>query len=314
MPNKRIETKTSRTAEWTCLCRAISALEKNPFYKSDDRIALTLLPYFVMMLVRIPFAGRLFLGMFATKGIYEYVISRTKYIDALFKQALSDQFSQILIFGAGFDTRALRFQENRGQTRIFELDAPSTQAAKLRQYQHRGLRIPSNLTFVPIDFDTESLPKKLEAAGFQSDLQSLFILEGLLMYLEPESVQGTLQIIQSNSGLGSVIVFDYVQASVLRHRGTLLGESGIKRSVSKTGEKWRFGIEPGEIEQFLSNYGFTLIDHKCAQELEERYFKDEDGRLLGRINGTHCIVTASRLAYGSAVLKRPNLFDGGIKS
>jgi methyltransferase (TIGR00027 family) len=294
MSRKRIEITTSRTAEWTCLCRAISSLEKSRFYKSDDRLAISLLPYFVMLLIRIPFAVRLFLRIFAARGIYEYVISRTKYIDAVFRQALSDQFAQILIFGAGFDTRALRFQEKARQTRIFELDAHTTQEAKIGQYQKRRLNIPSNLVFIAIDFGKELLPDKLDMAGFHKDRKSLFILEGLLMYLEPESVHTTFQTIREYAGTGSLVVFDYIQTSVLRHEKTLYGESGIAQSVLKAGEQWRFGIEPVEIEQFVMAYGFEVSDHKCAQELEATYFQDADGRQVGRVNGTHCIVAALR--------------------
>lgn len=294
MPVKRIEVKTSRTAEWTCMCRAISSLEKSPFYKSDDRLAITLLPYFLMLLIRIPFAGRLMLGIFAARGIYEYVIARTKYIDAVFRQALSAQFSQILIFGAGFDTRALRFQQEAQQTRIFELDAASTQQAKIRQYRKRHLSIPSNLVFSAIDFDRESPADRLDTAGFHMDRRSLFILEGLLMYLERESVHNTFQTIARYAGAGSRIVFDYLQASVLRHEHALYGQSRIVQSVRKAGEEWRFGIEPAEIERFVTAYGFKVSDHRCAQELEALYFQDADGRRVGRINGTQCLVAASK--------------------
>jgi methyltransferase (TIGR00027 family) len=294
MPVKRIEAKTSRTAEWTCMCRAISALEKNPFYKSDDRLATALLPYFLMLLIRIPFAGRLMLRIFAAKGIYEYVIARTKYIDAAFKQALSEQFNQILLFGAGFDTRALRFQQEARQTRIFELDAPSTQQAKIRQYGKRHLSIPANLVFIAIDFDRELLADRLDAAGFDRDRRSLFILEGLLMYLERESVHQTFQTIEQYAGAGSRVVFDYLQASVLRHEDALYGQSRIVQSVRKAGEEWRFGIEPAAIERFVTAYGFEVSDHRCAQELEALYFQDTDGRRVARVNGTQCLVSASK--------------------
>ncbi len=294
MSGKRIEVTTSRTAEWTCMCRAISSLEKSRFYKSDDRLALSLLPYLLMLLIRIPFAGRLMLRIFAAKGIYEYVIARTKYIDTVFRQALSEHFDQILLFGAGFDTRALRFEQQALQTRIFELDAPATQQAKIRQFRKRHLGIPSNLVFIAIDFDRESLYDKLDIAGFHRDRRSLFILEGLLMYLEQESVHKTFQTIEQYAGVGSRIVFDYIQASVLRHETALYGQSKIAQSVSKAGEQWRFGIEPAKIAQFLTAYGFEVSDHRCAQDLEAMYFQDADGRRVGRVNGTHCIVSASR--------------------
>jgi methyltransferase (TIGR00027 family) len=291
---KRIASTISRTAEMTCASRAVSSLETNCHYHSDDHLAVRLLPDFFRLLVHIPLFRMFYRHAFAPAGIYEYVIARTKYIDAVFKQALAEQFDQILLFGAGFDTRALRFQAEAQHTRIFELDAPLTQQAKIRQYQKRNLSVPSNVVFIAIDFDEESLPDKLDAAGFRKDRRSLFILEGLLMYLEPESIQVTFQTIQEYAGRGSWAVFDYIQASVLRHENTLYGEAGLTQTVSRAGERWRFGIEAGEIGSFVATYGFEVSDHKDAQELEATYFQDADGRLTGRVNGTHCIVTAVR--------------------
>ena len=294
MTKRRIENAISRTAEMTCASRAASYLETRSQYHSDDYLAVRLLPSFFKILVHIPLFRMLYRRVFAPAGIYEYVIARTKYIDAVFKRALAEPFDQVLLFGAGFDTRALRFQPAAQQTRIFELDAPLTQQAKLQQYQKRGLDIPSNVAFISIDFDKESLPNKLDMGRFQKDQTSLFILEGLLMYLEPESVQATFHTIQTYAGLGSWVVFDYVRASVLRHENTLYGETGVTQSVLKAGEQWRFGIEPDEISSFVEAYDFQVSDHKEAQELEEIFFRDTDGRLVGRINGTHCIVTAAR--------------------
>jgi methyltransferase (TIGR00027 family) len=294
MSKKRIDTTTSRTAEWTCICRAISSLEKATCYRSDDHIAKLLLPDFVRLLIRIPFVGRLLSRVIAPKGIYEYVIARTKYIDAVFKQSLADGFDQVLIFGAGFDTRALRFQDMVRSTTIFELDVPTTQDAKISQYQKRGFSVPQNVVFIPIDFDKESLPVKIEKAGFDRHRKSLFILEGLLMYLQPESVDKTFRTIQDFAGTGSEIVFDCIYASVLRHEDTYYGERGIADSVAKASEQWHFGIEKGEVEGFLATYDFKLLDHKDARELEEMYFKDASGKIVGRVNGTHCLVRAGK--------------------
>ena len=236
--SRRIEKTTSRTAEWTCLTRAASSVERMEQYKSKDDIALLLVPTFFKWLLKVPFMRRLFAKMAAPRGIYEYVIARTKYIDHAFDKALEEQFDQILIFGAGFDTRALRFQTKTKGTKIFELDVPITQKAKIGQYHRRGLHVPSNLIFIPIDFDRDSLPQKLDEAGFKKNKKNLFILEGLLMYLQPESVHETLEIIRAYSGVNSRIVFDYVYASVLRQENLYYGEKGIFKSVSKAKEQW----------------------------------------------------------------------------
>ena len=292
--SRRIESTTSRTAQMTCVSRACSALETNPYYKSDDTIAPLLLPSGLRPFLHIPPARRLFTRVAAPKGIYEYVIARTKYIDAVFEGALAEGFDQILIFGAGFDTRALRFQDEMENTRVFELDVPVTQGAKIGQYQKRHLVVPPGLIFIAIDFDKESLSMKLDQAGFIKRQRSLFILEGLVMYLQPGSVDETFQTIRDYAGQGSWVVFDYIFASVLRKEDLYYGETGIERRVSDAGEGWQFGIEKGGIEQFLARYALHLMDHKDAKELEKTYFTDDDGKTVGRVNGTHCLVTAEK--------------------
>jgi methyltransferase (TIGR00027 family) len=289
---RRIETATSRTAAWTCVSRAASSLESDDRYRSDDHIALLLVPAFLRLLLHIPLVRRFYGQVLAPKGIYEYTIARTKYIDAVFKEALAAGFDQILVFGAGFDTRALRLQAEAGQTRIFELDVPITQQAKLDQYAQRGLIIPANVEFISIDFDRESLPEKLEEARFGKGERSLFVLEGLLMYLQPESVDETLKVIQEFAGEGSEVVFDYVRASVLRQAGSYYGEREIVKAVAKAGERYHFGIEDEELEGFLKKYGLRASEHQDAQDLEQRYFTDASGEIVGRVNGTHCLVRA----------------------
>ncbi len=292
MSRKRIETATSRTAKWTCVTRAASSLESDGPYRSDDGIALLIVPALLGFMLRIPLARRFYARVMAPKGIYEYTIARTRYIDAIFTEALAEGVDQVLILGAGFDTRALRFQSEAGDTRIFELDVPVTQKAKLDRYARRGMNIPANTVFIPIDFDKEPLSEKLATAGFKRKRRNLFVLEGLLMYLQPESVDQTFKVIEDFAGKGSMVVFDYVRASVFRQAGSCYGAREIVKSVSKAGEHWHFGISKRELKGFLEKYGMQIGEHRDAQELERMYFTNGSGKVLGRINATHCLVKA----------------------
>lgn len=292
MADKLIEKNASLTAAMTCTSRAASSLERDEWYRSNDDLAVSLLPYTVKAMMYVPLFRYFFTRLFTPPGIYEYVIARTKYIDKIFGEALEQQFHQILILGAGYDTRAYRFPEKAGHTRIFELDAPPTQTAKIDQLKKRYIPIPSHVVFVPVDFNRDSLSEKLDAAGFEKDGKSLFILEGLVMYLEPESVRDTFNIIRAYAGAGSKMVFDYVRSSVLRRENTLYGEEAVMKTVTSSGEQWRFGLDPSEAASFLAMYGFKIVDQKCAEDLETAYFQSDQGRLMARVNGTHCIVTA----------------------
>lgn len=173
-PGKRIESKISRTAEMTCMTRAASFYEKLPHYKSDDYIAPKLLPKFLIPVIKIGVLRKFFTNRFPS-GMYEYVIARTKFIDSIFQKAVSSEFDQILIFGAGFDSRGIRFADLNKKTKVFELDAPVTQEAKINQFKKREIEINPNITFISIDFNKESLEDKLIKSGFSKNKRSLKI-------------------------------------------------------------------------------------------------------------------------------------------
>lgn len=288
---KRIESKTSRTAEMTCLSRAASYSESNDYYKSDDYISIKLIPSFFKILLKLPVV-RYCYSQLIPKGIYEYLIARTKYIDNEFMKALQEKYEQILIFGAGFDSRAIRFQDISKKSRIFEIDVPITQSAKIQRYKEMEINTPGNLTFIPVDFDKESVIDRLMESGFEKNKKSLFFLEGLTMYLQPESVDKTFKMIREYAGTGSEIVFDYIYASVLRKENLYYGEKKIYKFVSGVNEKLYFGIEKENTGEFLAKYGFEIVNHMDSNDLENRFFKDKPGNIAGRVNGTHCIVTA----------------------
>jgi len=288
---RRIQGGTSRTAEAVCMIRACSFHEPDPHYHGDDWVAARLLPFFLRTGARLGLFRRVMRTRVVPEGLYEYVIARTKYVDAVFASVARD-VSQILIFGAGYDSRAIRFAEVLRHARVFELDAPSPQADKTRGLELRKLPVPANLVFVPVDFETEAPAAKLAAAGFLRGQPTLCLLEGLTMYLEPKAVDETFRLIADAVGPGSTLVFDYAHASVLRREHTRYGEERILSSMVKTGEAWRFGIETGRVAAFLAAYGFEPVDEATADTLETRYFADEGGRIVGRVNGTQAIVTA----------------------
>ena len=64
------------------------------------------------------------------------------------------------------------------------------------------------------------------------------------------------------------------------------------KSVTAAGERWRFGIEDGELQSFLKQHGLRLDQHRDAQQLERMYFTNASGEIVGRVNGTHCLVRA----------------------
>jgi methyltransferase (TIGR00027 family) len=288
----RIETKSSRTADFACLLRAASYVDKRECYSGPDAIAYMLVPPFLKLIARSRWLFKVFSRPFFPSGMYEYVIARTRYFDAVFTEALEHGFDQIVIFGAGFDSRALRFSKLNKGTRVFELDAPTTQQEKLKVLKLKKLVIPKTLIFVPIDFNKEKVADKMAQAGFVVGRKSLFLLEAVTMYLPKDAVESTFRFIGDISGMGSLIAFDYIYAGVLRKENKYYGEreSSLK-TLAKVGEEWIFALEEGEDERFLIRHGFSLKDHSGKAELEDRYFKNSKGVIVGKINGTGAMAT-----------------------
>jgi methyltransferase (TIGR00027 family) len=293
MAKRAIESKASTIAGYTCFSRACATREKDERFRGPDYMAEVFLPALPKYMLNISFLRRLWTKKLAPPGIYEYVLARTKLLDEIFISALENSSPQIVLLGAGFDTRALRFSGRNKGTKIFELDIHTTQQPKMDILSRKKVSLPQELVFVPIDFNRQSLSDVLFAAGYEGRQKSLFLWEGVTMYLTPDAVDSTLDFIRNSTAEGSVVAFDYIYASVLRRENKFYGEKEIFETVSRAGEGWTFGIEDGAIERFLSERGFKMISHHAPSDLEKAYLTADDGIRFGRINGTHCVVTAS---------------------
>ncbi|GAG49482.1 unnamed protein product, partial [marine sediment metagenome] len=134
-----------------------------------------------------------------TPGMYEYMLARTAFFDNVFMGALNKNVPQIVLLGAGYDTRSYRFAKLNSTTKIFELDIATTQNRKKKCLKKTQIDFPKHVTLVPIDFNKESLKNVLEKAGYENNEKTLFIWEGVSYYLEPDSVDATLEFVKNSS-------------------------------------------------------------------------------------------------------------------
>ena len=292
MTGRRIERKGSSTAGYTCFSRACATREQDERFRGPDYLAEIFMPPIPNILLNVPLLRKLCMRKLFPTGIYEYVLARTRVFDEVFVDALERGFSQVVMLGAGMDTRALRFQNrNKGAT-IFELDIHATQRYKREVLERKKIAPPVKLVFAPIDFNKQRIAAVLSEVGYRDEQQTLFLWEGVTMYLEAEAVDSTLAFIRSSAAEGSLVVFDYVRASVLRYENTLYGERDIRGTVARAEEGWIFGIEDGVIDGFLAERGLQMLSHYTPSDLEAAYLTAKDGTKFGRINETHCIVIA----------------------
>ena len=119
---------------------------------------------------------------------------------------------------------------------IFELDIEATQRYKLKAYHRKRVSLPNELVFASIDFNTQSLADVLYGIGYQDKQQTLFLWEGVTMYIEPQAVDSILAFIRSSAAEGSVVAFDYGAKTV--RFGASIDEAEGKIIVDRIKERY----------------------------------------------------------------------------
>ena len=205
-------------------------------------------------------------------GVMGFLTARERHIDEYLQKCLAEGLEQLVILGAGFDARAYRYAEQLRGVKVFEVDHPATQRVKTTKVRRIFGELPAHVTYVPVDFDTQSLADRLTAAGYEPKHKTLFIWQGVTLYLTPEAVDGTLAFVAQQSGPGSAIIFDYMYPSLLD--GTVKrGEvSSMRRNRWLSGEEMRFGIPEGTVGAFLEQRGFCQVQDADARFLHDTYF------------------------------------------
>lgn len=174
---------------------------------------------------------------------------RTRLIDLALIEFVEGGGRQILLLGAGFDSRAVRLCGTA--LSVFEVDHPATQKVK-------RARLPeSRAQYLAWDFEeqpAQELPQALAAIGLDTTKPTLTIWEGVTMYLSAEAVDATVAAVRAFSTPGSPFVFTYVERSALeRHRSRW-----VTRLVGLRGEPLILGFEPSEMPAWLEARGLSL--------------------------------------------------------
>jgi methyltransferase (TIGR00027 family) len=204
-------------------------------------------------------------------GVNGFLMTRERYIDDVLREFLNVGLQQLVILGAGYDSRAYRFELPERIT-TFEVDHPATQSDKVAVLKARLGKLPEHVTFVPVDFNTQTLEQRLLESGYAPDLKTLFIWQGVTMYLTPEAVDDTLAFVVYRSGPGSAIVFDYIYKAVIEGTQKQSEISNMRRYRFMTGEGLTFGIGEGMVESFLKARGFQKVKDVNAEMLKAMYF------------------------------------------
>ncbi|HEX2980730.1 MAG TPA: class I SAM-dependent methyltransferase [Anaerolineaceae bacterium] len=259
---------SSTTAEGMALVRAIESARPEGKRICYDPIARSLINGFSFRMSKLVIDSGLYNRL--SPGALEFITAREHFIDDFLKAGLNEGFDQVIILGAGFDTRAYRIPGIE-KARVFEIDHPATQAVKLQRLRKVISPLPAHVTYIPLDFNTQTLEEGLSAHGYDEHAKTLFIWQGVTVYLTAQGVDSTLAFIAGHSALGSAVVFDYFYTEFLSDENRPEVKR-LRKTMQMIGEEHIFGIGQDQLERFLSQRGFCQIRNTEPEDLKARYF------------------------------------------
>jgi len=216
-------------------------------------------------------------------GLHNSLSARVRYFDDFVKKFIDEGLEQLVILGAGYDTRAYRIEGLRGKVKVFEVDHPETQSVKIEKIKDIFGSLPDHVEYVSVDFESEDFSHRLLEHGYERSHKTVFIMEGLIYYLPPKTVDEMLCFIAKNSGFGSAIVFDYVYESSIDRTNGICGVQctacdqialmDAKKGMAQQGEPYKFGVKDGMLETFIVQSGFSQVCNVTTEDYKKIYFQ-----------------------------------------
>lgn len=283
--------RPSFTAEMVCIYRAAG----NALGLCEDSFAIHILEWDARILAHfiILFGKGLGMRRFPFERMALSLSTRTKEFD---RYIASSGAKQVVIMGAGFDCRAFRLAAlNAPDVRVFEVDAPSTQAAKTRLIGEVFKRHPElfvshalqegRVRFVPVDFSSSEYTfiDKLVEQGFDPKAGEpiAFLLEGVISYLSREEIRRTMELV-SGACKAAPVTFALNCISKVDSPAA----KRFERFLSAVGEERKFSVLPGEsLGSFFEACGFEEVRvrtmDEAAKEFYPRMFSGEEEEKKG---------------------------------
>lgn len=259
----------SRTAVRVALRRAAHQILDKPVV-FDDPLALQMIGPEVAGALRADPAR--FESQLGSSTLRAFLAVRSRVAEDALAEAIAQGTHQYVVLGAGMDTYAYRHAVP--QLRVFEVDDPATQAWKRTRLKDVGLAEPASLTFVPMDFERQSLGEELRRAGLNAERPAFFSWLGVTPYLRKAAVWTTLQAVAELTRAGGGITFDYaipVESLNFLQRAKF---AVLARRVAAAGEPFQTFIDSDELKGKLAEFGFATVRDRGPESLNARYCAD----------------------------------------
>jgi methyltransferase (TIGR00027 family) len=270
----------ARTAEYMALFRALESTRSPGRRLFEDRDAERFLRRTlraVARAARVPVLQSSIVTLIDRRwpGPRPSGVVRTRVIDDFVTDALGDGCTQLLLLGAGYDTRATRLPA-AAMSAAFEVDHPDTQARK----REAAAAHAAHVRYVALDLESERLVPALIEAGFDLEQRTCVVWEGVFSYLTPESIDVTLAALVELCAPGSRIVLTYVDQRAMD--APKAASDAWFTAVSDVGEPFRTGLDPDHACAFFAARGLGLLSDESTADAARRLGtgRAHDPRLL----------------------------------
>lgn len=282
------------TSDGSALIRAGATKERDPQLRCPDSLARTFIDDLPLARLGDRRVGHR-IGRWLTErtvpGGYWYEIARVKHFDRLLLESAAEGVAQVVILGAGLDSRAYRFEQELAGITVFEVDHPVTADRKLERVKAALGEIPAHVTYVRADLQREALGEHLGESGFDAGASVFVLWSGVTMYLNSAALDAVLKWFAERPA-GSSIAFDYDFEAFIAGDDHFHGAARTRRRVERGGEQLSFGLDPARMDRFIESRGLALEANLLPDDLADRYLRDSTGRIGGRPYGFMGIVHA----------------------
>ncbi len=285
------------TAEGACAARAIGNAERDPAVRCPDEMAAGFLGGLnITTLARNRITHGLLLRAARRRrpGAYTYEIARTKFIDEIVLGEAAAGLDELILLGAGLDSRPYRLAHWLRGVRVIKVDHPTSQASKRARVRRLLGAEPGHVSYVAVDFARGDLDAALIGAGHDRSARTLFVWSGVSFYLPEQAVASVLSLVAAHGSPRTSIVFDTLWAEAIDGTRDYYGAAQLRDAVAKRGEPLRWGIPDGRVDETLARFGLRVIRTVDKKQALAAYLTRSDGTLHDAPYGFGVLIHAAR--------------------
>jgi methyltransferase (TIGR00027 family) len=209
-------------------------------------------------------------------GLALHQALRKKHIEHILRESLEEGFQQVVILGGGLDSLALRMRGKFPWVKFIELDHPATQRVKQEVMQSHHLA-GENLKLLPVDFTQQTLEQCLAAyPGYRPESRTVFLCEGVLMYLEEREVDAIFAFIRKQSGAMKRFIFTFMEPDETGHTNFRNSTWLVRLWLSWRQEPFKWGLARTKMRAFLEARGFLMRELATPEKFRELYLEQHD--------------------------------------